>query len=91
MDHSKTAQEKALRRVILTVALANLAYFFFEFAVAKRIGSVSLFADSIDFLEDTAINLLILTALRWSLRHRARLGMLLSGVMVIHDEQERLH
>jgi Co/Zn/Cd efflux system component len=63
MDQSKTAQDTGLRRIILTVALANLAYFFFEFAVAKRIGSVSLFADSIDFLEDTAINLLILTAL----------------------------
>jgi Co/Zn/Cd efflux system component len=83
MDQSKTAQDTALRRSILTVALANLAYFFFEFAVAKRIGSVSLFADSIDFLEDTAINLLILTALRWSLRKRARVGMLLSGVIII--------
>ena len=83
MDYSKTAPDTSLRRVVLTVALANLSYFFFEFAVAKRIGSVSLFADSIDFLEDTAINLLILSALRWSPRHRARVGMLLSGVMLI--------
>lgn len=33
------------------VALLNLAYFFVEFTVALIIGSVSLFADSVDFLE----------------------------------------
>ena len=42
------------------------------------IGSVSLFADSIDFLEDTSVNVLILVALGWSAprprahRHGAR-------------------
>jgi hypothetical protein len=30
-----------------------------EFSVALDIGSMSLFADSIDFLEDTSINFLI--------------------------------
>jgi len=40
-----------LRRTVLIVALLNLAYFGVEFAVALAIGSVSLFADSIDFLE----------------------------------------
>ena len=54
--------EQQIRRVVLIVALANLAYFFVEFQVAQRIGSVSLFADSIDFLEDTTVNLLILVA-----------------------------
>jgi hypothetical protein len=49
------------------VALANLAYFFVEFAVAQQIGSVSLVADSIDFLEDTTSALLIFFALRWAL------------------------
>lgn len=83
MDESDFEQDTVLRRAILTVALANLAYFFVEFTVARRIGSVSLFADSIDFLEDTAINLLIVTALGWSLRKRARVGMLLSGVILI--------
>ena len=43
----------ALRRTVLIVALLNLSYFGVEFAVAIAIGSVSLFADSIDFLEDT--------------------------------------
>jgi Co/Zn/Cd efflux system component len=55
----------ALRRAVLAVALLNLSYFGVEFAVALSIGSVSLFADSIDFLEDTSLNLLILVALGW--------------------------
>jgi Co/Zn/Cd efflux system component len=41
-----------LRKVVVLVAILNLAYFGVEFAVALIIGSVSLFADSVDFLED---------------------------------------
>ena len=55
-----------LRSIIRLVAILNLAYFGIEFAVALAIGSVSLFADSIDFLEDASVNLLILVALGWS-------------------------
>jgi len=44
---------------------------------------VALFADSIDFLEDTAVNLLILLALNWSAKHRARMGMVLAGVLLV--------
>ncbi|WP_248730351.1 cation diffusion facilitator family transporter [Pseudomonas sp. MWU13-2517] len=72
-----------LRRAVAIVGLANLAYFFVEFGVAQRIGSVSLFADSVDFLEDAAINFLIFGALGWSLRNRARIGMVLAGVLLI--------
>ena len=60
---SNQPSDSGLRRAVLIVALANLAYFFIEFTVAQKIGSVSLFADSIDFLEDTAVNLLIVIAL----------------------------
>ena len=59
-------RETALRRAVVQVAVLNFAYFFVEFAVARRIGSVSLFADSIDFLEDTSVNFLVLVALGWS-------------------------
>ena len=52
-----------LRRVVIVVAALNLAYFGVEFAVALAIGSVSLFADSIDFLEDASVNLLIALAI----------------------------
>src|SRR5882757_9951656 len=72
-----------LRRAVGIVALLNFAYFGVEFAVARAIGSVSLFADSIDFLEDTAVNALILLALGWSARRRALMGMTLAGVLLI--------
>jgi Co/Zn/Cd efflux system component len=65
------------------VAVVNLAYFGVEFAVALAIGSVSLFADSIDFLEDTSLNLLILVGLGWSVAARARLGIGLAGLLLV--------
>jgi Co/Zn/Cd efflux system component len=68
---------------VLIVASLNLAYFGLEFAVALAIGSVSLFADSIDFLEDTSINFLIFAALGWSAARRARVGMALAGILLI--------
>lgn len=60
-----------LRRAVAIVAILNLAYFGVEFVTARRIGAVSLFADSIDFLEDASVNGLILLALSWSARTRA--------------------
>jgi Co/Zn/Cd efflux system component len=77
------AVDARLRRVVIAVAVLNLAYFGVEFGVALAIGSVSLFADSVDFLEDAAVNLLIAMALGWSLAARARLGMALAGVLLI--------
>ena len=76
-------QSPALRRAVLLVALLNLLYFFVEFGAAISIGSVSLFADSIDFLEDTSVNLLILIALGWSLRARSRVGMALALILLV--------
>lgn len=75
--------DQAFRGAVKFVALANLAYFGVEFAVALAIGSVSLFADSIDFLEDASVNTLILIALGWSLRARGRLGMALAGLLLV--------
>jgi Co/Zn/Cd efflux system component len=70
-------------RAVRAVALANLAYFGVEFAVATSIGSVSLFADSIDFLEDAAVNGLILFGLSWTARARARLGIALALILLL--------
>jgi len=74
---------EGLKRVVRQVALLNLGYFGVEFAVALSIGSVSLFADSVDFLEDASINLLIAVALGWSARNRARVGMALAGILLV--------
>ena len=75
--------DPALRRIIRLVALLNLSYFGVEFAVAVAIGSVSLFADSIDFLEDASVNFLIFAALGWSATRRAHVGMVLAGILLV--------
>jgi Co/Zn/Cd efflux system component len=72
-----------LRQVVIIVAVLNLAYFGVEFAIAGAIGSVSLFADSVDFLEDASVNFLIAIALGWNATSRARLGMALAGILLI--------
>jgi Co/Zn/Cd efflux system component len=76
------ADERALRRAVAIVALLNLAYFGIEFAVALAIGSVSLLADTADFFEDAAVNFLIFAALGWSAARRAKVGMLLSAILL---------
>jgi Co/Zn/Cd efflux system component len=77
------AADHRLRRVVRLVATLNLTYFGIEFAVARAIGSVSLFADSIDFLEDASVNFLIVVALSWTARKRARVGMALAGILLV--------
>jgi len=72
----------SFRQAVALVAILNLAYFGVEFSVALKIGSVSLFADSIDFLEDAAVNFLILIALGWSAYKRSIVGMLLALVLL---------
>lgn len=73
----------ALRRAVLIVALLNLGYFGVEFTAALRINAVSLFADSVDFLEDASVNLLIFVAIGWTALRRAQMGMVLAGLMAV--------
>ena len=72
-----------VRRAVLTVAGLNAAYGVLAAAVAVAIGSVSLLADSADFGEDAAINVLIAVALSWPLARRATLGRVLAGVLLV--------
>jgi len=74
--------KSGFRSAVVLVAVLNLFYFGVEFSVALKIGSVSLFADSIDFLEDTSVNLLILLALGWSAYKRSLVGMVLAGILL---------
>ncbi|MGX9146502.1 cation transporter [Mesorhizobium sp. 128a] len=76
-------EDTGLLRVVRRVALLNLGYFVVEFAVASAIGSVSLFADSVDFLEDTSVNFLILVALSWAAPGRAKVGMALAAILLV--------
>src|SRR5271166_4627815 len=75
-------QDRLLRRTVIVVAVLNCAYFGIEFAVGLKIGSVSLFADSVDFLEDASVNFLIAFALPWSASSRARLAMVLALILL---------
>lgn len=70
-----------LRRAIRWVAVLNGAYFIIEFLVGITIRSVGLIADSIDFLEDASINLIVLIGLGLAATARARLGSLLAIII----------
>ena len=76
-------KEISLKRTVIIVAVLNLAYFFVEFSVANRISSVSLFADSIDFLEDASVNILILLSFGWSIKTRIKLGYVFAILLLI--------
>lgn len=82
IERALTPAEQSLRSAVKFVCAANLGYFFVEFSIALAISSVSLFADSIDFLEDASVNFLILVALGWSLAARARVGMVLAALLL---------
>lgn len=71
-----------LRRIVLVVAGLNFAYFFVEFLVATAAGSVALLADSVDFLEDAAVNLLIFIALGWPMVRRSVMGKVMAVVIL---------
>lgn len=76
-------KHKEFIAAVTTVALLNFVYFWVEFGTAWWSHSVSLFADSVDFLEDTSLNILILIGMQWSASWRAKLGMFLSAVLFI--------
>ncbi len=73
----------SLKKTVIIVAVLNLIYFVYEFSIARKISSVSLFADSIDFLEDAAVNILILLAFGWSIRTRVKLGYVFAGLLLV--------
>jgi Co/Zn/Cd efflux system component len=75
--------DTGLRRTVAAVCVLNLAYFGVEFGVALTLGAASLFADSIDFLEDAAVNFLVFVALAWSATRRATVGRLLALLLLV--------
>ena len=81
-DEPTRLDARQLRRAVLIVAGLNFSYFFVEFTVALTAGSVSLLADSVDFLEDTSINLLIFIALGWPLARRALAGKAMALIIL---------
>ena len=72
-----------LRRTVLLVAGLNLAYFFVEFIYGRLFNSLALISDSIDFLEDASVNLLVALALGWSIAKRKYVSYLLAGLLLV--------
>jgi Co/Zn/Cd efflux system component len=83
MSETGSGANPRLRQTLWLVIALNLAFFVVEFIVATKIGAVSLFADSVDFLEDTAMSMLVLAAMRLSPLTRARIGFALAGVLLL--------
>ena len=75
--------DAGLRRTVLTVAGLNLAGFSVEVVVAVVIGSVALVADSVDFLEDASVNVLVALALGWPLARRAVAGRVMAVILLV--------
>lgn len=69
-------------RAIALVAALNLLNFGVEITAALDLQSVSLFADGIDFLEDTSINIIILISLTLSVAVQRYAGYLLALLML---------
>lgn len=72
-----------LKPVVLRVAALNLSYFGIEFFFAQRFDSVALFSDSLDFLEDASVNLLIFLAFSLALVWRTRLSYLFALLLLL--------
>jgi len=73
----------SVRRTLIIVALLNLTYFFIELFAAIKINSVSLFADSIDFLEDTFVNLLIFFSYLITSTLRPKISKILAVIILL--------
>ena len=79
-----TAQQAAtLKWTVGVVVVLNLAYFVVEFGMARAIGSVALYADSIDFLEDASVNGLVLFTMGLSAPLRRLTGLFLAAVLLV--------
>ena len=83
IKNNKSVDIISFRRALLIVASLNLIYFFIELLGAVKINSVSLFADSIDFLEDTFVNLLIFFSFLISPTLRPKLSKILVIIIIL--------
>ncbi len=71
------------RTIVAVVAALNLLGALVEGVIAGIIGSVSLWADAADFLEDFLINALVLLALGWSVGSRRKASYGLAALILI--------
>ena len=72
-----------LKPIVLRVAALNLSFFGIEFYFAHRYNSVALFSDSLDFLEDASVNLLIFLAFSLAVIWRKRLSYFFALLLLL--------
>ena len=70
-------------KIISLVISLNLFYFFIEYYFAQKISSVSLFADSIDFLEDASSNFIALLFMNIAIIYRRYVTYLLLSIFIL--------
>ena len=85
-----------LKSIVARVAILNLSYFAIEFYFAQRFNSVALFSDSLDFLEDASVNILIFLSFSLAVIWRARLSytfaflLLLPGCSFLYNALQQI-
>ena len=72
-----------LKSIVARVAILNLSFFAIEFYFAQRFNSVALFSDSLDFLEDASVNILIFLSFSLSVIWRARLSYIFAFLLLL--------
>lgn len=72
-----------LRKTVLVIAALNFAYFVVEFYYGRLLNSIALISDSVDFLEDASINILIALAIGWTLRKRQITSYFLAAILLV--------
>jgi len=72
-----------LKSIVARVAILNLSYFAIEFYFAQRFNSVALFSDSLDFLEDASVNILIFLSFSLAVIWRARLSYIFAFLLLL--------
>jgi len=91
VDEDYFRMVEALKPVVARVAILNLSYFVIEFYFAQRFNSVALLSDSLDFLEDASVNILIFLAFSLAVIWRKRLSyifallLLLPGISFLYN------
>lgn len=80
---TSSSLDSRARRLVLIVALLNLAGCLVEGALGVHAGSASLLADAADFLEDFLINALVVAALGWSVSSRRKASYGLAALILI--------
>lgn len=91
VDEDYFRMVEALKPVVARVAILNLSYFVIEFYFAQRFNSVALLSDSLDFIEDASVNILIFLAFSLAVIWRKRLSyifallLLLPGISFLYN------